>query len=216
MRLIGVTGLIVVIIGGIIFYTTREGAGAGAMYATISEVLADESLVGEKVKVSGAVVAGSWDQGTRPMVFDIVDPAVGGEPYLEIVYDGTVPTAFGDGTGVIVTGELTEDLTIEADQMITQCPSKYESAEGALSVDALLESGDSVVGKPVKVSGVVADDSLGMDGFVLESDSDSGMTVEVLFDEALPENVNEGSSVVLGGSLDDQGVFTATSVAESE
>ena len=55
-RLIGVTALLFVAIAAIVVGTTSSGAGSGAVNSTVSEVLADETLVGEKVKVGGIVV----------------------------------------------------------------------------------------------------------------------------------------------------------------
>ena len=99
---------------------------------------------------------------------------------------------------------------------MTKCPSKYENASSALSVSRLLEYGDQVVDKPVKVSGTVQAGSLKAAGagdrFVL-ADHDSGKTLPVAFDGALSDEIAEGSSLVITGSLSADGRFTATDVA---
>ena len=90
------------------------------------------------------------------------------------------------------------------------------SASSALSVSRLLEYGDEVVDKPVKVSGTVQAGSLKAAGegdrFVL-ADPDSGKTLPVAFDGALSDEIAEGSSLVVTGSLSADGKFAATDVA---
>ena len=91
-----------------------------------------------------------------------------------------------------------------------------ENATNALSVARLLEYGDSVYDKPVKVSGKVQAGSLKAAGagdrFVL-ADADSNETLPVAFDGALSDEIVEGSSLVVTGSLSADGKFTATDVA---
>ena len=50
---------------------------------------------------------------------------------------------------------LEDGKTLKATEMITKCPSKYESAQGAIPVADLLLKGDSVLGKPVRATGYV-------------------------------------------------------------
>ena len=52
-----------------------------------------------------------------------------------------MPATFGDGVVAIVTGKLDDDGTITATDMITKCPSKYESATGATPVADLIAGG---------------------------------------------------------------------------
>jgi cytochrome c-type biogenesis protein CcmE len=210
-RLIGVTAILFVVIAAIVVGTTSGGAGAGALVASVEDVLDDPELVGERVEVTGAIVEGSWDRDTRPMEFDIRDEE-GDEdsPTLHIVYDGTVPATFGDGTSAKITGTYAEEGVIESSEMVVKCPSKYESETGALTVEqAVAESEDIAY---ARVAGYVA--SIGSDGLVLQNDEDGGETLEIVLDTALPENVVEGTRVVIDGSFDD-GVFVATSIAEA-
>ena len=111
---------------------------------------------------------------------------------------------------------LEDGGVLHATELVTKCPSKYENASSALSVSRLLEYGDQVVDKPVKVSGTVQAGSLKAasagDRFVL-ADPDSGKTLPVAFDGALSDEIAEGSSLVVTGSLSADGRFTATDVA---
>src|SRR5512139_4103394 len=124
MRLIGVTAIVLIAIVAIIL---GAGSKEGAYYKTVKDVASDQALVGERVRVGGAVVAGSWDKKSNPMRFAIReegDDSQGG-PTIKVVYNGTVPSTFGDGVVAIITGELGADGTIESNDMITKCPSKY-------------------------------------------------------------------------------------------
>ena len=68
IHLIGVTAIILVAIAAIIF---GAGGSQGAYYKTVKDVASDKALVGERVRVGGAVVAGSWDKRSNPMQFAI-------------------------------------------------------------------------------------------------------------------------------------------------
>jgi len=218
-RLIGVTAIILIAIAAIIL---GAGSKQGAYYKTVTDVAEDKSLVGERVRVGGAVVAGSWDKNSNPMRFAIReegDESADG-PTINVVYNGTVPSTFGDGVVAIITGQLDANGTIESDDMITKCPSKYQSATGALSVTDLVGGGEDLSGKSVKVQGYVVGEINPPGGevrFVISSGADgSGKTLKVYTDGAIPDGMVEGKQVVLGGSLDDAGVFDAVSVSLSE
>lgn len=219
MRLIGVTAIVLVAIAAIIL---GSGSQQGAYYKTVKDVASDKSLVGERVRVGGAVVTGSWDKRSNPMKFAIReegDEKANG-PTIKVVYNGTVPSTFGDGVVAIVTGELEEGGTINSDDMITKCPSKYQSATGALAVGDLLGGGEDLTGKSVKVAGFVVGEVSPPGGEVrfAITDSAEGGTEElkVFYDGAIPEGMQTGSQVVLGGSLDASGIFDAVSVAMSD
>jgi len=218
-RLIGVTAIILVAIAAIIL---GAGGQQGAYYKTVKDVASDQGLVGERVRVGGAVVAGSWDKKSNPMRFAIQEEGDKGGtgPTIKVVYNGTVPSTFGDGVVAIVTGELGADQTINSDDMITKCPSKYQSATGALAVQDLLNGGADLTGKSVKVTGYVTGEISPPGGdvrFVISNAAEGGdKTVSVFYDGAIPQGMATGSQVVLGGSLDQNGTFDAVSVAMSK
>jgi cytochrome c-type biogenesis protein CcmE len=217
-RLIGVTAIILIAIAAIIL---GAGSKQGAYYKTVKDVAQDKSLVGERVRVGGAVVTGSWDKKSNPMTFAIREEGndIQGGPTIKVVYNGTVPSTFGDGVVAIVTGELSADGTIDSNDMITKCPSKYTSATGAMSVTDLVKGGADLSGTPVKVTGYVKGEILPPGGnvrFTVASDAaGAGDTLDVFYDGAIPAGMKSGSQVVLGGSLDDKGVLDATAVALS-
>ena len=217
MRLIGVTAVILIAIAAVVLLT---GNKQGAVYSTVPKVVEDPSLIGKRVKVGGTVVEGSWDKKSNPMVFVVRDEADkdGSGPTLKVIYTGAAPSTFGDGVVAIVTGVMEDAKTLKATEMITKCPSKYESAQGAIPVADLLLKGDSVVGKPVRATGYVkpgsiADAAAGDRFVVAEKPDGTGKTIAVTFSGALPSGMKDGAQVVIAGEPEANGKFTATSVA---
>lgn len=216
-RLIGVTAIILIAVAAIFLASGKDTA---AYYKSVEQAATDSALVGERLQVGGAVVMGSWDKKSNPMTFEIRDEAdtAGTGPTVKVVYNGSVPSTFGDGVVAIVKGELGEDMTINADEMITKCPSKYESAEGAMPV-ADITDGQAL--EKVKITGLVVNDSVVPPGAgtrfeVAEKADGSGRRVAIQWDGALPEGMTGGSSVVLTGELKSDGAFVATEVALSK
>jgi cytochrome c-type biogenesis protein CcmE len=217
VRLIGVTAAILIAVAAMVYYT---GGKQGAYEGDLAAVANNPSYVGKQVKVGGTVVAGSWDKKSNPMRFVIrgeKDTASTG-PTIKVVYTGTVPATFGDGVVAIVTGKLDNNGTVTATDMITKCPSKYESATGATPVADLIAGGTTMEGKPVRVTGFVKPGSMtpagtAGDRFILVATADgSGTSVPVDYSGVLPDGIKDGSQVVMGGALE-QGKFVATSVA---
>ncbi len=214
-RLIGVTAIILIVVAAIFFGLSGQDA---AYYKTVTEVSKDSSLAGERVKVGGAVVAGSWDKKSNPMTFDIRDEkdTAGKGPVVRVVYSGSVPSTFGDGVTAIVTGELSDDGTIQAGEMITKCPSKYESASGAMPVADLVGKGESMAGTTIKTAGLVKAGTVvapGGDARFVLTDEAGTVQVKVVWEGALPSGMTDNSKVIVTGAMEDGGVFVATNVA---
>lgn len=204
--------LVIVIVMAIILASI--GAGGASETLTVAEA-AGGSYSGEKVQVSGAVVEDSYTSSDGTMTFDIYDAeADDSSVTLRVVYSGSVPATFGNGVTAICTGTIGDDGTLEATTLVTKCPSKYESAEGSLTVSNLLEQADTMVGQETKLAGYVKEGTLVAAGegdrFVLTSQD---AEIAVLYDDALPSGMEEGSSVVLTGALNEDGEFEATEVA---
>ena len=215
MRLLGVTAIILVAVAAI---ATSVGSGDGALGSTVAAVAADESMVGKRVKVSGAVVPGSWDKSSSPMRFAIKDESDKSfdGPTIKIVYNGPVPSTFGDGVVAVVTGELQPGGTIDSTDMITKCPSKYSSAQGALTVKGLLLQAKDVEGKTVKVTGFLTADPVAPGGSerfrIAEDATGAEPTLAVVWEGALPDTIKKGTKVVITGSPEG-GELIATEIA---
>ncbi|MDA3937390.1 MAG: cytochrome c maturation protein CcmE [Actinomycetota bacterium] len=215
VRLIGVTAIILVAVGAIIL---GAGSGDGSYARSVSEALDDVTLVGERVRVSGIVIDGSWDMGVKPMRFEIRDEEDANGPVINVVYNGNAPDTFGDGVIAIVTGVLSADGTIDATDMFTQCPSKYGSATGAMSVTDVFESGPGLIGNQVTVTGIVVSDiqpAGGSSRFAIAATED-GDKLGIAFDGGLPAGIAEGSAVVIDGEMRDDDFFHAVEVSLSD
>ena len=199
-RMIAVTGIIVIVL---IVILAVVGSSGAAKSATIADALAGK-YPDQKIQVTGNVVENSYAKDGNPT------------EQLNVRYEGGVSATFGNDVTAICTGRIAEDGVLHATELVTKCPSKYENASNALTIESLLDYGESVYDKPVKVSGTVQAGSLKAAGagdrFVL-ADPDSDKTLPVAFDGALSDEIAEGSSLVVTGSLSADGKFTATDVA---
>jgi cytochrome c-type biogenesis protein CcmE len=171
----------------------------------------------QRVQVQGTVVPNSYTNANTKLTFTIFDPEVPASKTLDVVYEGAVSATFGNGIVAICTGRIDDTGVLRATEMVTKCPSKYESAEGAVTAEYLEERGEQLVGQELKLAGYVKAGTLvaagGPQRFVIYS---QGGEVSVAFDDALPNEVKEESSVVVSGTLDVNGVFQATEVALEE
>lgn len=211
-RMVVVTGIIIIVL---IVVLALVG-GSGAAKAVSVAQAADGSHANERVQVSGNVVENSFETSGNMLTFAIYDPDGDSSVHLSVSYEGGVAATFGNDVTAICTGKIGEDGVLRATELVTKCPSKYENASDALGVASLLEYGQSVVDKPVKVTGTVKAGSLKAAGqgdrFVLV-DAQDGSEIPVKFDGALSDEVKDGSSLVLTGSLNSDFAFSATDVA---
>ena len=212
-RFIIVGGIVVVVV---ILMLAFFGAGNIVRAMSVAEAAAPEAH-GQNVEVTGNVVNNSSTIEGDVLTFAISDPD---DPSVDlwVRYDKGVAATFGNGVTAICTGKLDASGVLQCDELVTKCPSKYETATDALSVDKLLGYGASIAGKPVKVTGTVAAGSLrpaSQDGarFLLADASDPAVTVPIDFDGALSSDVKDGSVLVVSGSLDANGVLVASNVA---
>jgi len=212
-RLGVVTGVIVIVL---ILVLAIVGGNSAARTVSVAEAL--EVPDDAKIQVTGNVAENSFDIQGDVLTFKIydaeADPAAA--HLLDVRYDGGVSATFGNDVTAICTGKKNAQGVLNCSELVTKCPSKYENAEGALTVADLRGYGDAVLNKPVKVAGVVKSGTLaGVDAaqrFVIV-DEKSGDELHVRYDGALSDDTGEGASVVLTGSLNDDAMFTATNVA---
>ncbi|MBR5259494.1 MAG: cytochrome c maturation protein CcmE [Eggerthellaceae bacterium] len=212
-RLTVVSGVVVMVL---IVVLAVVGGSTSAKTVSIADTI-DGSLQDQKIQVSGNVVKNSYSTEGDTLTFSIYDPEGDPNQTLVVRYSGAASSTFGNEVTAICTGKIGADGVLVASEMVTKCPSKYESAESAIVVSKLLSYGDEVVGTVVKVVGPIAPGTLlpaGQDiRFVLTDTTDESISMGVAFDGALSEEVVEGSSVVVTGSLAADGKFVATDVA---
>ncbi|GBD15560.1 Cytochrome c-type biogenesis protein CcmE [bacterium HR26] len=113
---------------GYLMYTGLQSTAA-SYFVTVSELEQRAGAVeGKRVRVGGEVVPGSIRLGGpgEPIRFAITD----GSSRLAVVYEGVLPDIFAEGRYVIVEGRYRAGQPIAADTLLTQCPSRFESAPG--------------------------------------------------------------------------------------
>ena len=211
-RMIAVSGVIVIVL---ILVLAFVGGNTAATTMSIAEA-AENPQAGQKVQVSGNVVQDSFSTSNDVLTFKIYDPEGVPATQLEVRYDGAASSTFGNDVTAICTGKINDEGVLECSELVTKCPSKYENADSALTVEQLLGYGESVYGNVVKVAGSVGAGSLKAAGqgdrFILV-DAETGEAMPVVFEGALSDEVSDGSAVVLTGSLGADGKFAATDVA---
>ncbi|WP_302384633.1 cytochrome c maturation protein CcmE [uncultured Adlercreutzia sp.] len=211
-RMIAVSGVIVIVL---ILVLAFVGGNTAATTMSIAEA-AENPQAGQKVQVSGNVVQDSFSTSNDVLTFKIYDPEGDPATQLEVRYDGAASSTFGNDVTAICTGKINDEGVLECSELVTKCPSKYENADSALTVEQLLGYGESVYGNVVKVAGSVGAGSLKAAGqgdrFILV-DAETGDSMPVIFEGALSDEVSDGSAVVLTGSLGADGKFAATDVA---
>ena len=212
-RLGAVTGIIVIVL---VVVLAVVGGNSAARTMSVAEAL--ELQDDSKIQVTGNVAENSFAIEGDVLTFKIydaeADPAAA--QLLDVRYDGGVSATFGNDVTAICTGKKNADGVLNCSELVTKCPSKYESGVDALSVSGLLGYDDKVIDKPVKVTGTMKAGTLaGVDADVRFAivDVESGDELPVKYAGALSDDTVEGSSVVLTGSIGADGAFTATNVA---
>ncbi len=118
-----------VLLAAVAFLIYNAMDGSAAFYMTVSELEAGGTeLHGEKVRVGGNVVDGTIVRGDigEEIRFNVTD----GESEIAMVYNGDVPDIFADHAEVIATGTMGPDGVFVAEELLTKCPSRFESDEG--------------------------------------------------------------------------------------
>jgi len=210
-----VSGIIVV---AIIAVLAIVAGSTGYRTVTVAEALEPESL-NTRVQVSGQVVTDSYTiQGTT-LEFSIFDPNGNPKDHLKVIYEGGVSATFGNQVTAICTGLINDEGILECSELVTKCPSKYETATDALSVSQVLGYGSTIEGKPLKVTGVVKPGSLSSvqasERLILKDEASSS-ELSIVFDGALPDTIKDNSILVITGALNHKGQFEATDIALRE
>ena len=141
--------LIIIAIGYLIISSTKANA---QYFFTIDELKSrGQTVVGQNVRISGAVVGDSiqYDPQTLALTFTIANvpadnkqiEAQGGlakvlhdavtdptRTRMQTVYKGPKPDLLRDEAQAIMTGHIGDDGVFYADELLLKCPTKYEEA----------------------------------------------------------------------------------------
>ena len=102
-----------------------DGLGSETYFFTVDEAVSQsKSLVGQTIRVKGKVVDGSIEgaKGDVGRTFSISEK---GET-IRISYDKAMPDTFKEDVQVVATGTIAESGTLEAEEILVKCPSRYE------------------------------------------------------------------------------------------
>jgi cytochrome c-type biogenesis protein CcmE len=90
-------------------------------YLSVSEVKEHpERYTGKEIQLIGNAT-GPFNSGSRDLEFDLTD----GSASIRVSYSGPIPPNFMEGLRVVIIGKLSSDGHLDADQILTKCPSKY-------------------------------------------------------------------------------------------
>jgi len=216
-RVIGLSAVLAILAVAAVVFFLFNGS---SLSLTVDRLYNSENrYVGETIQLSGAVASGSWDRTANPMVFNAFDEESDSGNEITVIFEGVPPANFGDGTGVIVTGVVEEGHVIRSSQMVTVCPSRYETSDNTLPVYALfdMESEMDMTGIPVRVSARVVDGTIGLPTdairLVVHDIEDPTVELPVYGTFGLADTITDGTPVVLTGHLNDDGTFEAEVVA---
>jgi cytochrome c-type biogenesis protein CcmE len=208
-----VTGIIVIVLVALLAVV-----GGNSAAKTVSVAQAVELEGSDKIQVTGNVAENSFTIEGNVLTFDIYDAESDptARQLLGVRYDGGVSATFGNDVVAICTGKKDADGVLNCSELVTKCPSKYESGTDALTVQQLVDYGDKVWSKPVKVAGAVKEGSLAAVNFdqrFVLLDEESGFELPISYAGAIPDGVTGETALVLTGSIAPDGVFVATDVA---
>ena len=214
-QFIVVGGIVVIVLVAMLAFF---GANASATVMTVGQA-SQPDAAGKRVEVTGNVVNNSFDINGDILTFHITDPDEPGTD-LKVRYDRGVSATFGNGVTAICTGAIESDGTLVCSELVTKCPSKYETATDALTVERLLGYDEAIVDKTVKVSGVIGEggpfDVTSDVRFDLVDAKNPDYLIPVEYQGALSDEIVAGSPVVVQGSVNANGFFVCTQVSLEE
>ena len=117
--------VLLVAVGYLIFNSVATSA---EYYLTVGELKSrGPAVYNQSVRVAGIVEDNSIDRDARAGTLRFTAEDSSGT--LPVVYNGgAVPDIFGPGIQVVVEGKYGADGTFKADNLLAQCPSRYEDA----------------------------------------------------------------------------------------
>ena len=119
-------GIILALVVGYLLYLSIDSSLS--RYVTVSELIDGKNdFYDTDIRVAGKVAEAPivWDAEELNLSFDIIE----GGNSLAVIYSGTRPDGLSNGANIVVDGKLHSDKTFYADNLILQCPSKYEIEE---------------------------------------------------------------------------------------
>ena len=148
-RMLAVAGVISLIASatGLMLYSLNQNID---LFYTPSEIVngkdGTKPKPGQRLRVGGMVVTGSvvHAQETLSVSFDLVDTG----PTVKVVYKGLLPDLFREGQGIVATGKLLDQYTIQADEVLAKHDEEYMPPELAEAMKGIKHEKPKQVYKP--------------------------------------------------------------------
>ena len=123
---------IAVVAGGIVYLVAAGFDDTVVYYKTVDELLANPARFETRpVRINGVLVAGSVraKPGTNEYRFQMTKR----HQTLEVSFSGVLPDTMQEGQELVVHGVFnSQDNVFTASEILTKCPSKYESKAKAI------------------------------------------------------------------------------------
>lgn len=120
-----------VIVATIIYLIYTGISQTSVYFFTVSELIdKKDTIFDEGVRVNGTVVPGSInkDNSNLKVNFKITDS----KKNLLVLYEGIIPDMFKENIDVVVEGTVDQNGNLNANILLTSCPSKYEAEKKEL------------------------------------------------------------------------------------
>jgi cytochrome c-type biogenesis protein CcmE len=113
----------IIILAAIVFLGIQGFKSSAEYYYTVNETIAKGAAIyGQSLRVNGTVTGTiNNDVQTLTLKFNIAD----GSNSIPVVYKGSIPDNFGPDTDVVVGGTIDASGVLQANSIVTKCPSKY-------------------------------------------------------------------------------------------
>tara|TARA_B100002003_G_C13845135_1_gene414547 strand:- start:117 stop:530 length:414 start_codon:yes stop_codon:yes gene_type:complete len=121
-----------VIVTAIIYLIYTGVSQTSVYFFTVSELINKKNTIpDEGVRVNGTVVPGSIDKDNSNLKvnFEITDS----KKNLLVYYEGIIPDMFKENIDVVVEGTVDQKGNLNANTLLTACPSKYEEEKKELT-----------------------------------------------------------------------------------
>ena len=114
----------IIICLAIVFLAVTGFLNSNRYYYTVSEAAAlGNTIYGRNIRVNGKVAEDSVknDVASVTLTFNVTE----GDSSIPVVFHGAAPDSFKPGMDVVVEGKLDASGVLQADDILTKCPSKY-------------------------------------------------------------------------------------------
>lgn len=120
-----VLGIVVVAVA--IGYVVMDGLKSETYFYTVDAAVAvGVDLHGQHVRVKGVVEPGSivGNDGELGRAFRITENGKS----ISVTYNRAMPDTFDENMEVVVQGTVSDQMIVEADEVLVKCPSRYEGS----------------------------------------------------------------------------------------